>query len=150
MRYQCFLKISAYGLLCCLISEPRGLADPSGSSQSVATGYSGAICTAPESDCNRCVPNVVASFNSISGNFAPAAFHFGTTFRYMSDPSNFYHNEGIVRLPNGGGTYFAVSRLNQGGYSEVSIANFASRASFGAGSQASTSRTPRNGRARRS
>jgi len=113
-------------------AEPRSTQSRPIFSQSIATGYSGAICNTPGNDCNRCVSNVVTSFNSISGNFAPAAFHFGTTFAYMTDPSNFYHNEGIVRLPNSGGTYFAVSRLNQGGGTEVSFVNFASRAVFGA------------------
>ena len=102
-------------------------------SQSILTGYSGAICTGPGSDCNQCVPNVQTAFNGMPGNFAPAAFHFGTTFRWMNDPSNLHHNEGIVRLAHAGGTHFAVSRYTGEGFAEVAFVNFASRAVFGGG-----------------
>ena len=67
-------------------------------------------CPWGAADCNRCVPDVVASMNSLRSHGDLMGFRLGDA----PDPTLFHHWEGIARLMSRGGRYLAVSRATGG------------------------------------
>lgn len=78
-------------------------------------------------DCNRCVPDVVASMNSLRTHGDLMGYHLGDG----DDPSLLHHWEGINRLMSHGARYMAVSRATDGENVMFVVVEMASRGTDG-------------------